>query len=232
VLGQAVGLASLPFFARLYSENRYDDFAKTVNNSVSRLGAISLLATSWMIVVSLPLVDLAFRRGKFDLADSQETATYFLMFSFSLIFWAVQGLYARGFYAAGDTVRPMVAGTLITALSLPIYWMLFRRFGVIGLAVASNIAIVMHTLVLAVMLDLRGLVRLSQLDWAELAKALAAAVVAGLIAAQAGQVVPFQGTHLSALLNMLWISLTWTAAVAAGLWITRSELLVELRKRL
>ncbi|MCU1311617.1 MAG: integral rane protein MviN, partial [Candidatus Angelobacter sp.] len=126
VLGQAVGLASLPFFARLYSEKRYDDFAKTVNNSVSRLGAISLLATSWMIVVSLPLVDLAFRRGKFDLADSQETAIYFLMFSFSLIFWAVQGLYARGFYAAGDTVRPMVAGTLITALSLPIYWILFR----------------------------------------------------------------------------------------------------------
>src|SRR5437667_3702116 len=66
VLGQAVGLASLPFFARLYSEKRLEDFAKTVNNSVSRLGAISLLATSWMIVVSLPLVDLAFRRGKFD----------------------------------------------------------------------------------------------------------------------------------------------------------------------
>jgi putative peptidoglycan lipid II flippase len=143
----------------------------------------------------------------------------------------VQGLYARGFYAAGDTMRPMVAGPLITLLSLPIYWLLFRRFGVIGLALASDIAIVMHTLSLAVMLDARGLVRLSQLNWAELTKALVTAMVAGMIAAWAGGVVPFQGTHLSAFLNMAWVSLTWTAAVAAGLWLTRSELPGLLRQR-
>lgn len=232
VLGQAVGLASLPFFSRLYSEKRYDDFAGIVNNSVYRLGAISLLATSWMMAVSLPLVDLAFRRGRFDLADSRQTASYFLIFSVSLIFWSVQGLYARGFYAAGDTVRPMVAGTLITLFSLPIYWVLFDRLGVIGLALASNLAILMHTLALAVMADSRRLVRLAGLNWMELAKALLTALLAGVLASWAGKAVPFQGTHLSALQNIVWVSITWGAAVSAILWLTRSELLVDLRKRL
>src|SRR5207302_10652004 len=148
VLGQAVGLASLPFFARLHSEGRMEEFASTVNKSISRLAALCLLATSWMMVAALPVVDLAFRRGHFTAADTRQTAIYFYWFSLSLVFWAVQGLYARGFYAAGDTVRPMVAGTFVTIFSIPVYWLLFRRFGVIGLAFASNIAIFTHTLVL------------------------------------------------------------------------------------
>ena len=93
MLGQAVGLASLPFFARLHSEGRMEEFASTVNRSISRLGALCLLATSWMMVAALPVVDLAFRRGHFTIADTQQTAIYFYWFSLSLIFWAVQGLY-------------------------------------------------------------------------------------------------------------------------------------------
>ena len=232
VLGQAVGLASLPFFARLYSEKRLKDFSATVNNSVSKLGAISLLAMSWMMVAALPLVDLALRRGRFSLSDAQQTAIYLFWFTLSLIFWAVQGLYARAFYATGDTIRPMIAGTVITALSVPMYWLLFRNFGVIGLAFASNIAIVIHTLTLAVMLDTRGLVSLSQLNWAELGKSSVTAALAGVIAGFAGRAVPFQGTHLSALENIGFVSITWTAAAAAGLWLTRSELPSVLRRKL
>ncbi|MCU1287210.1 MAG: integral rane protein MviN [Acidobacteriales bacterium] len=227
VLGQAVGLASLPFFARLYSEKRFEDFESTVNNSVYRLGAISLIATSWMLAVALPLVDIALRRGRFNLVDTQETALYFLVFSMSLIFWAVQGLYARGFYAAGDTVRPMVAGTLVTIFSLPIYWFLFQRMGIIGLALASNIAILLHTFVLAGMLDRRGLVRLSGLNWLELTKALATAFLAGATAIWAGKAMPYAGTHMTAIMNIGFVSITWAAAVAAGLWLTRSELLAQ-----
>jgi len=71
VLGQATGQASLPFFSRLFGEKRLVEFAQTVNGSVYRIVAASLLATSWMVAVAYPLVDLVYRRGKFDLADSQ-----------------------------------------------------------------------------------------------------------------------------------------------------------------
>src|SRR5438270_3058264 len=87
VLGQAVGLASLPFFARLYGEKRMDDFSRSVSSSISRLGAVCLLASSWMMVAALPIVDLAFHRGHFTVADTRETAGYFFWFSISLLFW-------------------------------------------------------------------------------------------------------------------------------------------------
>ena len=232
VLGQAVGLASLPFFARLYSEKKMDEFERTVNRSISSLGAIALLATSWMLVVSVPLIDLLLRRGRFTIADTRETALYFYCFSLSLIFWSVQGLYARAFYAAGDMLRPMVAGTIITAASVPVYWYLFHHQGVIGLAFASDIAIVLHTLTLAVLLNSRKMVTIAGLDWQELARAISAAIIAGALAFYAGEFVPYAGTRVSAIESIAFVSLTWTAAALAILFLSGSKLLRELRQRL
>src|SRR5882672_5039551 len=121
VLGQATGQASLPFFAKLFGEKKMKEFGETVNGSVYRISALSFLTSALMMVASLPLIDLVYRRGHFSFGDSQETAVYFFWFSLSLAFWAAQGLYARAFYAAGDTLTPMVASTLITLASLLVY---------------------------------------------------------------------------------------------------------------
>src|SRR3989441_3464337 len=149
VLGQATGQASLPFFARLFNEKRLSEFAATVNDSVYRVAAASFLATGWMMAAALPLIDLVYRRGRFLFSDSQTTATYFFWFSLSLALWSAQGLYARAFYAAGDTFTPMAAVTIITGASLPIYSILFHSFGVVGLAFASDIGIGLNLLALA-----------------------------------------------------------------------------------
>src|SRR5579871_7039459 len=109
VLGQATGQASLPFFARLFNEKRLKEFAATVNDSVYRVAAASFLASGWMMAAAFPLIDLVYRRGRFLLSDTQTTAIYFFWFSLSLALWSAQGLYARAFYAAGDTLTPMAA---------------------------------------------------------------------------------------------------------------------------
>ena len=224
VLGQAVGLASLPFFARLYNENKHEEFARSVNNSVHRLGAICLLATSWMMVTAYPITNIAFQRGRFSSADTTVTAFFFLCFAPSLIFWAVQGLYARAFYAAADMIRPMAAGTLITLLSVPVYWSMHNQIGTAGLVVASNLAIFTHTAVLAIMLHHRGMVSLAGLNWKELGKALLAGVVAYLAAALIGNAFPFTVSRISALANLGMVTITWLGAAAAMLWLLKSEL--------
>src|SRR5437588_5162811 len=102
-----------------------------------------------MMAASLPLIDLVYRRGRFLFSDTQTTAIYFFWFSLSLALWSAQGLYARAFYAAGDTLTPMAAVTIITAASLPIYSILFHRLGVVGLAFASDIGIALNLFALA-----------------------------------------------------------------------------------
>jgi putative peptidoglycan lipid II flippase len=235
VLGQATGQASLPFFARLFNEKRLKEFATTVNDSVYRVSAASFLATGWMMAAALPLIDLVYRRGRFLFSDTQTTAIYFFWFSLSLAQWSAQGLYARAFYAAGDTLTPMVAVTVITSASLPIYSILFHRFGVVGLAFASDIGIGANLLALALLLHYRKLVSLGELRWGELGKSALTAVIAGAVSFEVAKIVPLSisglGSRVSDLLRLGLISITWTAAVAAGLWLLRSELPRDLRRR-
>jgi putative peptidoglycan lipid II flippase len=235
VLGQATGQASLPFFARLFNEKKLKEFAATVNDSVYRVSAAALLATGWMMVAALPLIDLVYRRGKFLFADTQTSAVYFFWFSLSLVLWSAQGLYARAFYAAGDTLTPMVAVSVITLASLPVYSILFHAFGVVGLAWASDIGIGLNLLALAGLLHYRKLVSLGELRWRELAKATVVAAVAGGISFEVAKVVPLatsgRGSRVADLTQLALVSLTWAAAVAAGLWLLRSELPGDLRRR-
>jgi putative peptidoglycan lipid II flippase len=235
VLGQATGQASLPFFARLFNERRLAEFATTVNDSVYRVSAASFLATGWMMAAAFPLIDLVYRRGQFLVSDTQTTAIYFFWFSLSLALWSAQGLYARAFYAAGNTLTPMLAVTVITAASLPVYSLLFHRYGVVGLAFASDIGIGANLLALAVLLHYRKLVSLGTLRWGELGKSAVTAVVAGVLSLEVARgITPFisgRGSRVADVLQLGLISVTWAAATALGLWLLRSQLPNDLRRR-
>ncbi len=171
VLGQAAGQASFPFFARLFGQKRTREFADTVNGSVYRIAAMSLLATSFMMSTALPLVDLVYRRGHFVYSDSRETAAYLFWFSLSLAFWASQALYARAYYASGNTLTPMIATTLITGASWPVYAALNHAYSTTGLAMASDIGIAANCVAMALLLNRARLVPIRQLNWLEIGKA-------------------------------------------------------------
>jgi len=180
VLAQAAGAASMPFFASLWSQDRKYDFATEVADSVSRVAALGLLSASAMIALALPLVDLIFVGGRFTASDAHECAGYFAAFAISISLWSAQAIYARAFYAAGNTILPMAAGTVVTLASLPLYAALHHAFGVMGLAVASDIGIAVQTLALAFLLHKRRMVSLASLDFAELARCLAAGGAGGI----------------------------------------------------
>lgn len=231
VLGQATGQASLPFFARLFTEKRLKEFSATVSASVYRIAAASFLATAWMMAAALPIIDLVYRRGRFSFNDARQTAIYFFWFSLSLALWSAQSLYARAFYAASDTLTPMIAATLLTLASLPMYAALFHKFSIVGLAMASDLGILANTLALAVLLNRRKLVPFADMRWGELGKSALTAAVAGYLSYRVSLAVTVHGRRSADILSLFVVTLTWGAAVAAGLWLLRSDLPRELRRR-
>jgi putative peptidoglycan lipid II flippase len=231
VLGQAASQASLPFFARLFGEKKFSEFGATVNASIYRIVAAALIACSFMIAAALPLVDLAYRWGHLRFSDSTVIALYFLIFSISLAFWSAQGLYARAFYAAGNTLTPMIASTIITLASLPVYWMLFQRYSTVGLVVASDLGIAANCCAMAVLLHRRRLVSLNTLPWDEVGKAFAASVVAAGAAGFMARFVPLHGSRIADLESLALTTAVWAGIVALGLWLLKSTLPHELRRR-
>jgi putative peptidoglycan lipid II flippase len=118
---------------------------------------------------------------------------------------------------------------------LPIYSLLFRTYGVVGLAFASDIGIGANLLALAWLLHYRKMVSLKTLRWDELGKsALTAAVAGGISLEVARSVTPFvsaQGSRIADVLQLALISVTWAAATAVGLWLLKSQLPNDLRRR-
>jgi putative peptidoglycan lipid II flippase len=230
VLGQAAGQASFPFFARLFEEKRMREFTDTVNGSIYRVVAVSLLGSSFMMSAALPLIDLAYRRGRFLPSDAQQTAVYFFWFCLSTAFWAAQALYTRAYYASGNTLTPMIASSVVTAASLPVYSLLYHHFGATGLAISSDIGIAANCTTMAVLLHRHKLVSAAELPWKELGKVTLAAVVGGVLSKKiaAGMAA---GAVIADIKILALAGVTWAAAIAAILWITRGSLLRDLRKR-
>jgi putative peptidoglycan lipid II flippase len=228
ILGQATGQASMPFFASLWEQGKRKLFADTVNQTVYRISAASFLASAWMMAAALRIIDLAFRHGHFTFIDAKATATYFFVFTISLALWSAQAQYARAFYGAGDTLTPMIASTIIVVASLPIYRSLFHLYDVTGLVIASDIGILMHTVVLAWLLHHKKMVLLNELPWMELMKALAIAIAAAGVCFAIGRMMTVRASLTGDVISLVAISLAWLAVVALGLWITKSNLLNEL----
>ncbi len=232
IVGPAAGLASLPFFASLWTDGNIGRFSSAVNRSVSRLLGVSLLLTAWMVALSEPLINLALSGGRFRGHDATSAVQLFVLFCLSLVFWTSQNLYARAFYAAGDTLTPMLSGTVVTVLSLPLYALLFRGYGIAGLVVASDIAIAAHMMALAVSLHRKHMVSLPELEWPELGKALLAAVVSGLAISAMMHALRLSTTHSANLLRLLLGSCVGVA-VAFGVLVATASALPQafLRRR-
>jgi putative peptidoglycan lipid II flippase len=179
MLAQAAGAASMPFFASMWSKERHYEFATGVADSVSRVAALGLLAAGGMVALAAPLVELIFLSERFSSGDARACAAYFAIFSVSMFLWSAQAIYARAFYAAGNTLLPMLASTVVTGVSWPIYHSLYQWHGAMGLAIASDLGIALQTLTIALLLHQRRMVSLASLDYEELGRCLLAALASG-----------------------------------------------------
>ena len=155
VVGQAVGVASFPYLAQLYSEGKHEELNRTLNATLKGLLLLLVPISALTIAQSKPLVHFVFLHTRLRGPDLDATAATLTMFSIGMFAWGAQNLLARGFYAAQDTLTPAVAGTAFTLINLPVYWLLVRRFAHLGLAIASSGGVIAYTVVLFVLLNRR-----------------------------------------------------------------------------
>jgi putative peptidoglycan lipid II flippase len=152
VVGQAIGVASFPVLAQLYSEKKFGEMNRALNATLKGTVLLLLPIGALTMALSRPLVHLIFSHTRLTGPDLDATAATLVFFSLGMFAWGVQNILARGFYATRDTLTPAVAGTGLMLLSLPLYWWLVRFSQHLGLALASSIGIVIYMAVLFVLL--------------------------------------------------------------------------------
>ncbi|MDF1594948.1 MAG: murein biosynthesis integral membrane protein MurJ [Acidimicrobiia bacterium] len=149
MIAQAAGVAAYPFLTRLFAEGRHAELAATLRRALQYTFFAGAAATAAVLAASQPAVKVVFERGEFTTAATVGTAAALVPYAFSIPVWGAHQLYARGFYARREMWVPVTTGTIGTVVGVGLYIWLFELMGTPGMALASTLAMVVYTVLMA-----------------------------------------------------------------------------------
>jgi putative peptidoglycan lipid II flippase len=145
--GQAVGVASYPFMARMVAEEKMQQLNDLLNNTLRYLSLVIPISVLFM-VLRKEVILILFQRGKFDAAATGQTATVLLFMLVGSFAFAANTIVPRAYYATQDTLFPAIYGTVAVLASIPLYWLGLNIMGTLGVALAASLSAIMQVLVL------------------------------------------------------------------------------------
>ncbi len=146
-VGQAVATAALPTLTQLFRKGDREEFSRVFQGTLkaSLILAIFFAGGTWVVADSL--VESVYQRGAFDKDAANAVASVLEVFALAIPGWILQEISVRGFYARSDTWRPMILGTVVALLVIPLYSFLGAEGGARGIALAGTLAITVNAVV-------------------------------------------------------------------------------------
>jgi putative peptidoglycan lipid II flippase len=149
IVGQAAAVASYPFMAELFARGKMDEFFATIRMALKNTFFFVFLCSFGMAAVAEPIVGLIFQQGRFGPSDTVATARLLQLYLVSVPIWCFQQILGRAFYAVGDTLSPVVIGTLTTLLVLPLFFLGAIHLGGEGVVMASVLGFLFYSVILS-----------------------------------------------------------------------------------
>jgi putative peptidoglycan lipid II flippase len=152
--GQAVGVASYPFMARLVAENKLEALNQLLNDTLRYLSLVIPISVLLM-VLRHEIVLILFQRGKFDASATGQASAVLIFFLVGSFAFAANTIVPRAYYAMQDTLFPAIYGTVAVLLSIPLYLLGLKLLGTRGVALAASLSAVFQVFVLYVLWNRR-----------------------------------------------------------------------------
>ena len=149
LIAQAAGVAAFPFLARLFAAGEIGKMQRTVDRALKYVLASSIGAAGLLAALSMPVVRTLFERRAFDERDSVAVAAALFFYAFAIPVWGGLQILTRAFYARRDMWTPVLVGTAVTVVAVPMYFLMEGWFGIEGVAVASVLSLGAYSVALA-----------------------------------------------------------------------------------
>ncbi|MBO2517323.1 MAG: murein biosynthesis integral membrane protein MurJ [Clostridiales bacterium] len=140
LISAAVSTALYPQMVELITLNKRRELSKIVTKIINIFCILIIPVSIAGFLFRVPLISVAFERGKFDSASTEATAGIFCYYCIGLLFGAISSLLNNIFYGHGDTRTPMFISIGTVSLNVGLNFLLSSLMGIGGLALATSIA--------------------------------------------------------------------------------------------
>ncbi|HEY8362327.1 MAG TPA: murein biosynthesis integral membrane protein MurJ [Tissierellaceae bacterium] len=151
ILGVFISAITTVIFPILSNEANNDNMSgvkKTMDYGVNLILLITIPATVGLIILSRPIVEIAFQRGEFDATATIMTSQALIFYSVGLVAMALRLLITRVYYSLQDTKSPMINGAISVGFNIVLNLILVKFMAHAGLALSTSIATTIATLLM------------------------------------------------------------------------------------
>jgi putative peptidoglycan lipid II flippase len=205
---------------------------RAVDRGVRAVMAGMIPVTVGIVILASPFLRMLFEHGRFSSTDTSRVAAILACYAGILILGGVGSLLVRGFYAIGNTRDPMIWGGILPLVANAVMDLLvYRRFGVYGVAAVTSINAMIGLPVLYVVLRRRlGADPIG--GWPSFfLRATTAGVLMASVTSSAASWLLHGGASLGALITLLLAAGAGLASYLAAALLLRLEPIPELVSR-
>jgi putative peptidoglycan lipid II flippase len=150
-----IAQASLPLFSELVAKKKHTDFKNSFITALDQMLFFLLPASTFLIVMKIPVTRLVYGADQFDWASTVLTARTTAAFALSIWAQGIVMLTTRGMFAYNDSKRPLFAALFSIGLNtcLSILFIMVFRMPIWALGLSATIASVSHAFLLLYFLD-------------------------------------------------------------------------------
>lgn len=128
IIGISFSVAAFPMLVQSFSDKNMDLFAKHLINSAKQIIFWSLPAMALFIVLRAQIVRVVLGADNFSWSDTRLTAAGLAIFVLSLLSQALVLLFVRGYYAAGNTKKPLIINVLSAIVVIAMAYVFINLF--------------------------------------------------------------------------------------------------------
>ena len=118
IIGVSYSVAAFPTLARLHAAGNHTEFSRYIDTALRHIFFWSIPATVLIIVLRAQLVRVILGAGAFGWGATRLTAAALALFILSLAAQSISLVIARGYYAAGNTRKPLYYGIIDVVVSV------------------------------------------------------------------------------------------------------------------
>lgn len=227
---QPVATVFYPRLTKSITEGNHKAAQTDFHAALQVLLVFLLPVTIGFMILSNDITMAFFGRGAFDQNASVLTSTALSFYAIGIVFVGVRELFARYYYAYGNTKIPMLNAAIGMVVNIALNLMLSRVIGIGGLALATSVAAIVTVILMWYQCGKLSSDSKIILNWIEVGKILIAAIVMGGVV-QLGQKLILQSGILKlAILVLIGMSCYGTMILLLRVKIVK-ELLDKARKK-